>query len=97
MPDIPKPEGYDLRNKRSERSQNAKDWLPEDALYKASIDMKIAQPADAMMIAWFYYNEDGVLTIHHKEWGSDARMALALIELMKDRVLYDMHNPLEST
>lgn len=33
---VPKPEGYELRDKRSEKRNSAADWTPADALYDAS-------------------------------------------------------------
>jgi len=38
-----KPEGFDLRDRRSDKTSSAKDWQPRDALYAAARDM----PADA--------------------------------------------------
>lgn len=53
MPDLrilPRPEGFELRDKRSSKHCNAADWTPQDALYDASQVM--GDDAQAALILW---------------------------------------------
>jgi hypothetical protein len=52
---IVKPEGYDLRDRRSDKSRSAADWLPVDALYSASTDVG---DATCLFVGW--RGRDGV-------------------------------------
>jgi hypothetical protein len=64
-----KPEGFDLRDRRSDKTGSAKDWLPVDALYKTTLDL----PVDASSIAIIWLTADGKL--HHRKAGSVAECA----------------------
>lgn len=52
---IPEPEGFDLRDRRSEKSGKGSEWLPCDALYsawqKTSVTEPGAEPA-CLFVAW---------------------------------------------
>jgi hypothetical protein len=52
---ISKPEGYELRDRRSDRSCSAADWLPADALYSAWQKLQTTEPGAApacLFVAW---------------------------------------------
>lgn len=47
---VPKPEGYDLRDKRSDKENDATKWGVRDALYSASECM--TDKCDAVTVVW---------------------------------------------
>lgn len=55
---IPKPEGFDLRDRRSAKSCSGSDWQPADALYSAQQRILSAK-ADTVMIIWREIDEQG--------------------------------------
>ncbi len=60
---VPKPEGFELRDRRSSKTNAGSDWTPRDALYSASQDMTDA--ADAVTVIWREKLSDGRY-VHHR-------------------------------
>ncbi len=56
--EIPKPAGFDLRNKRSNKSNKASDWTPADALYAAHLAVK-ENGAQELIVLWWEPQSDG--------------------------------------
>lgn len=57
---VPKPEGFELRDRRSDKSGMGKDWEPQDALFDAS--QEIAKPdvdCDAVLVIYRKRLENG--------------------------------------
>jgi hypothetical protein len=66
---IPKPEGYDLRDKRSDKSQASRDWNPQDCLYSASQAM--TDETVACVVIWANRNAEGKYRVFMKTAGPD--------------------------
>lgn len=49
---VPKPEGFELRDKRSDKSKDARDWTPADALYDASQRTEGKNVTDLVVYWW---------------------------------------------
>jgi hypothetical protein len=64
-----KPDGFDFRDRRSDKTGSAKDWTPADALYKTTLDLD----ADAGCLVIMWLSADGRL--HHRKAGSSAECA----------------------
>lgn len=57
---VPKPEGFELRNKRSDKSGSGKDWEPQDALYDVSQEIAKADvDCDAVLVLYRKRFENG--------------------------------------
>jgi hypothetical protein len=80
---ILKPEGHDLRAARAARTQDNKDWLPEDALYDAWLGMEKEPPVLACVIAWYARDKDGKLDfkfrMHQEQDLQSVALAAALL------------------
>jgi len=77
---ITKPEGFDLRNKRSDKSNKGADWSVQDALFDAS--QKIAISSDhcsGVLILWREVDLDGKGSTHYRYSGDSDMNAPALI------------------
>lgn len=48
---VPRPEGYDLRSKRSDRNGDGALWKPTDALYDAYEQIKDREDVECIVIA----------------------------------------------
>lgn len=55
---IPKPEGFELRDKRSDKSGSGADWQVGDALYDAQQEISKTE-CTAVMILWTKLEADG--------------------------------------
>lgn len=55
---VPKPEGFELRDKRSEKDKNPARWTPADAIYDASQRMQLYE-ATQLVVYWWEKREDG--------------------------------------
>ncbi len=69
---IPKPEGFELRDKRSSKHSSAAEWTPQDALYDASQGMN-ADVTDVVVVLW--RGKDGELN-YRKSGLHDTAIAL---------------------
>lgn len=56
---IPKPEGYELRDKRSDKANDGALWTPRDALFDAS--QRMGEKTESMLCIWCEKNADGSL------------------------------------
>lgn len=66
---VPKPEGFELRDKRSDKTGRGSDWLPQDALYDASQQMD-KENCIAVVIMWMEQKEDGSRRIYRRFAGA---------------------------
>lgn len=82
---VPKPEGFELRDKRSDKTGMGKDWQPQDALYDVS--QEIAKPdadCDAVLVIYRKRFENGsVLTCTRFSGPQDSVGALLLNGMAK--------------
>jgi hypothetical protein len=56
---VPKPEGYEWRDKRSNKSNCPADWTPADALYDASQRIEGKQVTDLVVYWWEHDPQTG--------------------------------------
>lgn len=56
MKPVPKPEGFEMRDKRSTKSNKASDWTPSDALYSASTRIA-GKRVDDLVVYWWEVDE----------------------------------------
>ncbi len=75
---LPKPDGFELREKRAEKADDGRKWLPEDALFDASRAMQDAPPTQAMIVVWYSRNEDGKVVLKYRCWHEHDRQTMAL-------------------
>jgi hypothetical protein len=76
---LPKPEGYDLRAARAEKSESARDWLPQDALYDASKRIAESGVQGALVVCWYAKSETGLPVVKYCASQTDPRWAVALM------------------
>lgn len=75
---VPKPEGFELREKRAAAADDGSKWLPADALYDASEAMKESPPSTACIIAWYTRLPNGKLALKYRCYYEHDRQAVAL-------------------
>lgn len=61
---VDKPEGFDFRDKRSDKSRNGSDWEPRDAIYAASETFKNKE-IDAVIVIYRERLSEGGTKINH--------------------------------
>lgn len=84
---IPKPEGFELRDKRSEKTNDAAAWLPEDALYDAQQAMMgEMKPSTAMVVAWFYRDAEGKQRLTFRLYNQTNNDGVALAAMLPMRI-----------
>ena len=84
---IPKPEGFELRDRRSEKANDATAWLPEDALYDAQEAMRgKMKPASAMLVAWFYLDDEGKEKLTFRLYNRSTNDGVALAAMLPNRI-----------
>lgn len=66
---VDKPEGFDLRDKRSDKSSLGKDWGVQDALYDAS-QVIAGQKANDVVVVWREDLGDGKYFTHFRYAGT---------------------------
>lgn len=76
---VAKPEGFELRNKRSDKERDAALWNPQDALYDASQEIA-KQEVDACIVIWRERHADDSMEVHYRIAGPEGS---ALILIMK--------------
>ena len=64
---VPKPDGYELRDKRSDKTKSASDWSPRDALYAAS--ERMGENAESVTVIWREKTPDGAFAYHRSNAG----------------------------
>lgn len=52
MKTVPKPQGFDLRDKRAMKSSDPTDWTPADAVYSASQRIQGKEVTDLVVYWW---------------------------------------------
>jgi len=75
---LPEPEGFALRNARAAKADDGSRWLPDDALYDASNQMKAEPPAVAFIVAWYTRLPSGKLALRYRCHYEHDRQAVAL-------------------
>jgi len=85
----PKPEGFDLRAARAAKNDDGRQWLPADALFDASEQMRIHAPEVAFLVAWYARAADGRLSIKYRCAYDHDRQAVALAA----DLLHDLQSP----
>lgn len=77
---VPEPEGFKLRDKRSDKSGSAQDWLPEDALHDASLEIAKHGVDGALVVMWYTNNPNGKPIATFRAFHSDSRFARSLLD-----------------
>jgi hypothetical protein len=62
---VDKPEGWDLRNLRAAKENDASKWECADVLFDAQEIMKTRPPAVAAAVIWYSRNENGSITLKY--------------------------------
>lgn len=65
---VPKPEGYELRTRRSDKTRDANDWNAADVLYEASQEID-AERCRTLVIAWQTLEDDGTISTEYRSCG----------------------------
>lgn len=65
---IPKPEGFELRDKRSDKSASGADWQVGDALYDAQQEINKVD-CNSVMILWTKVEADGTTSTNYRYSG----------------------------
>jgi len=76
---VPKPQGFDLRQARADKSDCASHWLPEDALYDASLAMRADDPVIAAAVIWYVRDKSGKLSLRYRVHEQHSLQAVALV------------------
>lgn len=76
---IPKPDGFDLRDRRSTKSASCEQWEPRDALYDASTAMN-GKEVDCAIVIWRERQKDGNATICSRRCGNADAVARVVME-----------------
>lgn len=83
---VPKPEGFDLRNARADKTNQAKDWQPADAIYWAS--QKASQvEMTQVMVVWWEKQADGTEKLNFSHSTQSAAERLLLLQSMVHAML----------
>lgn len=86
---VPKPDGFDLREKRADKHADGSKWLPEDALFDASESLKKTPPVVAFLVAWYTRAPSGNLLLKYRVHYEHDRQGTALAA----DVLHDLQTP----
>lgn len=78
---IPKPEGFELRDKRSDKTADASKWNTADALFDASNEMS-KQDTDGVIVCWREQYKDGTSKIHYRCAGAEGTGIKLLISVL---------------
>lgn len=80
---VEKPEGFELRDRRSTKSRDGKDWNPRDALYDAdqAVGKMIGEGAtvDALVIVYRVVAPDGTKCTRFRAAGEQDAVQTALL------------------
>jgi hypothetical protein len=77
---ISKPEGFDLRDKRSDKSNKGADWTVQDALFDASKTIAEAKAhCSGALVLWREVDAQGNGSTHYRYAGDFEMNAPALI------------------
>lgn len=78
---IPKPEGYEFRDKLSEKANDAALWQPTDALFDASAAMK-DRPIHSAIVVWSENLPDGARKIHFRHSGPEGTATTLIVHAL---------------
>lgn len=79
---VPKPEGFDIRDKRAEKSGKADEWTPQDAVYEAS---QRIENATQLVCLWWEKQPDGrEILMYSQSTKSRAEHAYLLHKALND-------------
>ena len=81
MSSVEKPDGFDLRDRRSSRDRDARLWAPRDALYDASLVMP--EDAKCAVVIWM----DATETVRAKYAGEHSHVITALTTVLMHRTM----------
>lgn len=76
---IPKPEGFELRDRRSDKTGKGCDWLPADAVYQADHMMKQGNTI-AVVVVWMEERPDGSQRVYRRFAGETGNKLRLLME-----------------
>jgi hypothetical protein len=80
---IPEPEGFELREKRAERSGSARDVTPLDALFDAYERVKSNPKVQCLFVCWYELSENGLPVL---KWSSASDWSRGTAALLADAV-----------
>ncbi len=81
---IQEPEGFELRDRRSDKSRSAADWTPADALFAAYQKMAAVPPGEeptCLFVAW----KDAAGVSRWRASGTIEQLDSLLLRAMMDR------------
>lgn len=78
---VPKPEGFEFTDKRSDRAADGSLWRPEDAMYDASQEMAKVD-TDAVLVCWREKLKDGGTMTHYRFSGPTGTMQEVLLNVL---------------
>lgn len=78
---VPKPEGFELRDKRSDKAADASKWSAADALFDASSEMA-KQDTDCAIVCWREQYKDGTSKIDYRCSGAEGTGIKLLISAL---------------
>lgn len=88
---VQKPEGFELRDKRSSKSNSVDDWLPTDALYDAQHEMTTIEDPKMKVVStavlWFVETEEGSLILRTRFASNSPHLLLRLIVAALGKVM----------
>lgn len=85
---VPKPAGFELRDKRSEKTNDASKWLPADALFSAHQAMQgDMRPAKALIVAWFFLDAEGEQRMTFRLFNETDNDGIALVARIPSRLV----------
>lgn len=83
-----KPDGYDLREKRADKANDAKQWTPQDAIYSTAERIS-DQDVSQLVVYWWERKPDGSEVMH---W-TNATSSLAEHALLLQKALTALMAP----
>lgn len=88
---VPKPEGFELRSKRSDKSNAVADWEPIDALYDAQQAMLSLEDPKMKVVSsaviWFVETEEGALILRTRFASTSPHLIVRLVVAALGRVM----------
>lgn len=63
MTNVEKPDGFDLREKRSEKADDCRLWTPQDAIYDTSMRIK-GMDVTQLVVYWWERLPNGIEVMH---------------------------------
>jgi hypothetical protein len=80
---VPKPEGYELRDKRSTKAGDCELWEPRDALYCAHEEM-VGKQIDCVNVIWRERDGNGKTVIRQRRAGSNDAITSMMVNSLGD-------------